>query len=158
MSYIKYFMCVYDNVFVLCVFCLFVFCFFKHVNVCSFLFEPCLTYIEIKKTTMYFHENVNLMYSTFFRRDLVIKHFHCSFSSYSAGSGRKQSVAGKRTWVKNWLTAYIYKKLSQEQCGYWLAHLIRRLRGELIVYRSSRRPSVRLCVRLCVHTFKHEYI
>ena len=29
-----------------------------------------------------------------------------------------------------------------------LAHLSRRLIGELIVYRSSRRPSVRLCVRL----------
>ena len=36
-----------------------------------------------------------------------------------------------------------------------LAHLSRRLRGELIVYRSSRRPSMRLCVRLCVHIFKH---
>ena len=30
----------------------------------------------------------------------------------------------------------------------FLAHLSRRLRGELIVYRSSRRPSVRACVRL----------
>ena len=29
-----------------------------------------------------------------------------------------------------------------------LAHLSRRLRGELIVYRSSRRPSVRACVRV----------
>ena len=29
-----------------------------------------------------------------------------------------------------------------------LAHLSRRLRGELIVYRSSRRPSVRPSVRL----------
>ena len=38
----------------------------------------------------------------------------------------------------------------------FLAHLSRRLRGELIVYRSSRRPSVRACV--CVHTFKHEYL
>ena len=27
--------------------------------------------------------------------------------------------------------------------------------GELIVYQSSRRPSVRPSVRLCVHTFKH---
>ena len=40
----------------------------------------------------------------------------------------------------------------------FLAHLSRRLRGELIVYQSSRRPSVRACVRLCVHTFKHEYL
>ena len=40
----------------------------------------------------------------------------------------------------------------------FLAHLSRRLRGELIVYRSSRRPSVRPCVRGCVHTFKHEYL
>ena len=37
-----------------------------------------------------------------------------------------------------------------------LAHLSRRLRGELIVYRSSRRPSVHPSVR--VHTFKHEYL
>ena len=27
--------------------------------------------------------------------------------------------------------------------------------GELIVYQSSRRPSMRLCVRECIHTFKH---
>ena len=40
----------------------------------------------------------------------------------------------------------------------FLAHLSRRLRGELIVYRSSRRPSVSLCVRASVHTFKHEYL
>ena len=36
----------------------------------------------------------------------------------------------------------------------FLAHLSRRLIGELIVYRSSRRPSV----RGCVNTFKHEYL
>ena len=35
-----------------------------------------------------------------------------------------------------------------------LAHLSRRLRGELIVYQSSRRP----LVRRCVNTFKHEYL
>ena len=35
----------------------------------------------------------------------------------------------------------------------FLAHLSRRLRGELIVYRSSRRPSVRPCVRACVRVF-----
>ena len=35
----------------------------------------------------------------------------------------------------------------------FLAHLSRRLRGELIVYRSSRRPSVRPCVRACVGVF-----
>ena len=29
----------------------------------------------------------------------------------------------------------------------FLAHLSRRLRGELIVYRSSRRPCMRACVR-----------
>ena len=40
----------------------------------------------------------------------------------------------------------------------FLAHLSRRLIGELIVYRSSRRPSVRECVRPSVNTFKHEYI
>ena len=36
----------------------------------------------------------------------------------------------------------------------FLAHLSRRLIGELIVYRSSRRP----CVRASVHTSKHEYL
>ena len=35
----------------------------------------------------------------------------------------------------------------------FLAHLSRRLIGELIVYRSSRRPSVRVCVRPCVRLF-----
>ena len=35
----------------------------------------------------------------------------------------------------------------------FLAHLSRRLRGELIVYRSSRRPSVRPLVRACVRVF-----
>ena len=33
-----------------------------------------------------------------------------------------------------------------------------RLRGELIVYQSSRRPCVRPCVCECVHNFKHEYL
>ena len=40
----------------------------------------------------------------------------------------------------------------------FLAHLSRRLIGELIVYRSSRRPCVRPCVRPSVHIFKHEYL
>ena len=35
----------------------------------------------------------------------------------------------------------------------FLAHLSRRLRGELIVYRSSRRPSVRPCVCASVRLF-----
>ena len=43
------------------------------------------------------------------------------------------------------------------QTGF-LAHLSRRLIGELIVYRSSRRPCVRPCVRPSVHIFKHEYL
>ena len=30
--------------------------------------------------------------------------------------------------------------------------------GELIVYQSSRRPSVRASIRLSVHTFKHDYL
>ena len=39
----------------------------------------------------------------------------------------------------------------------FLAHLSRRLRGELIVYRSSRRPSVHACVRplVCVFTLSN---
>ena len=40
----------------------------------------------------------------------------------------------------------------------FLAHQSRRLRGELIVYQSSSRPSVRACVSLCVNIFKHEYL
>ena len=40
----------------------------------------------------------------------------------------------------------------------FLAHLSRRLRGELIVYRSSRRPLVRASVSPSVHTFKHKYL
>ena len=40
----------------------------------------------------------------------------------------------------------------------FLAHLSRRLIGELIVYRSSRRPCVRPSVRASVHIFKHEYL
>ena len=39
----------------------------------------------------------------------------------------------------------------------FLAHLSRRLIGELIVNRSSRRPCVRPSVRPSVHIFKHEY-
>ena len=35
----------------------------------------------------------------------------------------------------------------------FLAHLSQRLRGQLIVYRSSRRPSVRACVGACVRVF-----
>ena len=37
----------------------------------------------------------------------------------------------------------------------FLAHLSRRLRGELIVYRSSRRPSVRACVHPSVCTLSN---
>ena len=41
--------------------------------------------------------------------------------------------------------------------GALLAHLSRRLRGELIVYRSSRRPSIRPCIRasVCVFTLSN---
>ena len=43
---------------------------------------------------------------------------------------------------------YIIKLGLYRDICYFLAHLSRRLRGELIVYRSSRRPSVRACVRV----------
>ena len=49
-------------------------------------------------------------------------------------------------------------------CGLvrFLAHLSRRLKGELIVYQSSCRLCVCVCVCVyvcqCVHTFKHEYL
>ena len=52
---------------------------------------------------------------------------------------------------------FLFEEVSSSSgCFGWatfLAHLSRRLRGELIVYRSSRRPSVRACVRLCVCVF-----
>ena len=40
----------------------------------------------------------------------------------------------------------------------FLAHLSRRLIGELIVYRSSLGLCVRPCVRGCVNSFKDEYL
>ena len=42
---------------------------------------------------------------------------------------------------------------SCSECPCLLAHLSRRLRSELIVYRSSRRPSIRACV--CVSTLSN---
>ena len=47
-----------------------------------------------------------------------------------------------------------------ETAELFLAHLSRRIIGELIVYRSSRRPSVRACVCVCasVNTFKYKYL
>ena len=39
-----------------------------------------------------------------------------------------------------------------------LAHLSRRLKGELIVYRSIRRPCVRASVRASLNIFKLEYL
>ena len=44
-----------------------------------------------------------------------------------------------------------------KQIGF-LAHLSRRLKGELKVYRSIRRPLVRPLVRPCVNIFKLEYL
>ena len=56
------------------------------------------------------------------------------------------------------LRAYEGKQLLMYQktsfFGFFCIHLRRRLRGEVIVCQSSRRPSV----RLCVHTFKYEYL
>ena len=45
-------------------------------------------------------------------------------------------------------------KLSNEARWLFLAHLSRRLRGELIVYQSSCRP----CLRECINIFKHEFL
>ena len=47
----------------------------------------------------------------------------------------------------------LYITFSSEIGRQFLAHLSRRLRGELIVYQSSRRPSVSECVRGCVCVF-----
>ena len=48
-------------------------------------------------------------------------------------------------------------ELCREKTGF-LAQLSRRLKGELIVYRSIRRPCVRLCIRASVNIFKLEYL
>ena len=50
----------------------------------------------------------------------------------------------------------VIEPLHEKTC--FLAHLSRRLKGELIVYRSIRRPLVRLCVRPWVNIFKLEYL
>ena len=49
--------------------------------------------------------------------------------------------------------------LSLVNCNLILAHLSRKLRGELIEKQSSRRPTVRPCMRpSSVNTFKHQYL
>ena len=53
------------------------------------------------------------------------------------------------------ILAFLWEK--SENSGF-LAHLSRRLKGELIVYRSIRRPCVSASVRLCVNIFKLEYL
>ena len=57
--------------------------------------------------------------------------------------------------VRPWrMIIYFYQCVGGSHLGTpsmtFLAHPSRRIRGELIVYRSSRRPSVRACVRPCV--------
>ena len=48
---------------------------------------------------------------------------------------------------------FIFSSFSTKITSSFLAHLSRRLRGELIVYQSSRRPSVSACVgaSVCSH-------
>ena len=49
--------------------------------------------------------------------------------------------------------------LSLVNCNLILAHLSRKLRGELIEKQSSRRPTVRPCMRpSSVNPFKHQYL
>ena len=49
--------------------------------------------------------------------------------------------------------------LSLVNCNLILAHLSRKLRGELIEKQSSRRPTVRPCMRpSSINTFKHQYL
>ena len=49
--------------------------------------------------------------------------------------------------------------MSFVNCNLILAHLSRKLRGELIEKQSSRRPTVRPCMRTAsVNNFKHQYL
>ena len=66
------------------------------------------------------------------------------------GQGHFLTLAQGRVHTK-FQTGFPQKLLCRSEP--FLAHLSRRLRGELIVYRSSRRPSVRPCVRACVGVF-----
>ena len=76
-----------------------------------------------------------------------------SFTRLSAGSlGRSQGlgmIAETMILVADLDLIYVIR---------FLAHLSRRLKGELIVYRSIRRPCVRACVRASVNIFKLEYL
>ena len=56
------------------------------------------------------------------------------------------------------MDASVLFKLSYVAPFTFLAHLSRRLRGELIVYRSILRPYVSASVRLWVNIFKLEYL
>ena len=82
--------------------------------------------------------------------DAVFRHCRSVFTQSDAG--RSESMLEEPIEDSQELPSWGGKRKK------FLAHLSRRLRGELIVYRSSRRPCVRLSVRLCVHTFKHEYL
>ena len=88
-------------------------------------------------------------------------------SSLSLKSGntiqdRKEILNETMQFYKELYSKWEVKKVDLNALLAFLAHLSRRLRGELIVYQSSRRPSVRPsvrpCVRASVHTFKHEYL
>ena len=52
----------------------------------------------------------------------------------------------------------VISKLSSVLCVFVLAHLSRRLKGELIVYQSSRRLSLCVAVCLSVNIFTLEYL
>ena len=70
----------------------------------------------------------------------------------------RKSVLGDmkpRGIISSW---QCHNKGIDQTADLFLAHLSRRLIGELIVYRSSRRPCVRPSVHPSVHTFKHEYL
>ena len=61
--------------------------------------------------------------------------------------GHRDIVLKLHVWIPHGKIADAYFWFSLNYLPL-LAHLSRRLRGELIVYQSSRRPSVRACVRL----------
>ena len=121
---------------------------------------PCLIHGKFTKAM----ESPKLSYNANFKWKF---HSECLFlSSLSVRKWkklRKFSLSSKTSKGEDTWTATIGHReliicaIDSFTCSF-LSHLSRRLIGELIVYRSSRRPCVRPSVRTSVHTFKHEYL
>ena len=69
-----------------------------------------------------------------------------------------EMVMGRNGHGPIWLWAEMTSDLPHKMGSPFLAHLSRRLKGELIVYRSIRCPCVRASVGPWVNIFKLEYL